>query len=162
MYLLIRYQQKRVSMARRDDEYNPFRSMRQMHDMIDSLFDDMFTPGLNSSGLSLGSFRQPVTDVWENEKEVVVTIEMPGVDKNDIRLDIRGKTMTVKVERNDESSIQKEGMGSRSRSYKGFYTQFELPSEVIADKADATYNNGVLEVKIPKTESGKGKKIKVK
>lgn len=149
-------------MAKRDDEYNPFRNMRQMHDMIDSLFDDMLSPGTGTSPTGNQNFRQPVTDVWENDKEVVVTIELPGVSREDIHLNIEGKTMVVKVEKKEESSMEKEGARSSSSSRKSFYTQFELPSEVIADKADATYNNGVLEVKLPKKETGSGKKIRVK
>lgn len=104
-------------------------------------------------------YRRPVTDMFETETEVVATFELPGVEKADIDAQVAENVLTVKVEKSHEE--EKEGE-YRSPSF-GFYKAVQLPKDVEGEKIKATYNNGVLEVKLPKVKAAekKGKRITV-
>ncbi len=107
------------------------------------------------------SSRQPVTDFWETENEVIATFEMPGVDKKDIDMNVDDDSLEIKVEKKDENKDESEGSYSYSASYAGFYKRIPLPEGVDADKTKATCKNGVLEVRIPKKEEKKKSRRRV-
>jgi HSP20 family protein len=89
--------------------------------------------------------REPLVDVVSSEKEVRVIAEMPGVNKEDINLTVRAKSLTISVEKQD----------------RPYYKELDLPGIVDPKKAKSTYNNGILEVTIPLKSSGSGVKLKV-
>lgn len=91
--------------------------------------------------------REPLVDVSEREREIIVIAELPGVGKKDIDLEISGSSLTIKVD----------------TPKKKYYKEVALPAEVKDDATDATYKNGILEVKLKRKKSKKkGKKIEVK
>ena len=105
-------------------------------------FGDSVRPGENiSDGLS----REPLTDIIERGDTVSVTIEMPGVEKEDIDLDIDGRKMTVKVD-------------NPNRRY---HKVIDLPCGVEEESVRATFRNGVLDVTLTKTEESKSRKITI-
>ncbi len=110
---------------------------------------------------ALSEYREPLTDVWETDNDVVATIELPGVSKEDINLNVTDNRVEVKVEKKEEKKEKKKGLYRLERSYRGFYRAFPLPSEVKADEAKATYKNGVLEITIPKKQPSQGKQKRV-
>jgi HSP20 family protein len=97
----------------------------------------------------------------ETDKEVIVTAEIPGVKKGDIDINLRDNGIEISAEAKHEAKEEKEGVLHSGRFYSKFYKFLSLPSKVHADKAKATYKNGVLEVKLPKTETEKKTTIKV-
>ena len=101
--------------------------------------------------------RKPLADIEENDKEVVIKFEIPGVDKRDIQLNITQNKIEVRVERKQEEKIKREGFYRLERSYGGFYRAISLPTEVIPEKAKAKYRDGILEVRIPKVKKKKSK-----
>ncbi len=103
------------------------------------------------------SYREPVTDVWENDDYVFVTAELPGIKKDEIDLNVEEDYIEIKA----KSKNKKEDSRFYSEEFRTFYTRIDLPSPVDADKAEATFSNGILEVKIPKLKSKK-KKIEIK
>lgn len=130
--------------------YDPFDEMRRMTKEIGSLF----RPEMN------GLIKQPLVDIQETDKEVIIKADMPGVDKKDIDLNITEDTISIKAEKKHETEVKKKGFYRHERSYAGFARSFTLPAKVIADKTEAKMNNGVLEVKIPKLHPSKAKKTK--
>ena len=116
--------------------------------------------------LSLIDFVEPLTDVCETKQEVMVRMEIPGVEKEDIQIHASSGGIEIKAEKKDEikEEDKKKGRYRVERSYAGFYRFFSLPDNAEADKIEANYKNGILELRIPKTEQEikKGKEIKVK
>jgi HSP20 family protein len=108
-----------------------------------------------------GEITAPVVDVYEEKDEVVVKAELPGLDKKDIEVNISDSELTLKGQKKKEEEIEKENYYRRERSYGAFLRSVELPTDVQADKVKASFKNGILEVRVPKTEEAKTKTIKV-
>jgi len=111
-------------------------------------------------------YRTPVTDLYETEKSVIATMELPGVNKEDIELNVTNDRIEVKVEQKAEAEEEdkEKGYYRYESRCKSFYRSLPLPTEVEADKAQATYKDGVLRIEIPKKEvkEEKKKRIEVK
>jgi HSP20 family protein len=104
-------------------------------------------------------------DVRDNGKEYIVEAELPGITKNDIDIELTKNSVRIQGEMRREEEKDEEGYYRRERSYSSFYRHMPLPEEVRPDKADATFNNGILEIKLPKekpTVKEKTHKITIK
>ena len=96
----------------------------------------------------------PRTDVSETDDEVLVTAEMPGLEKKDFELNLAGDLLTLKGEKRHEREEKEKGAVHRiERGYGSFQRTIQLPCEVMAEKANADYRNGVLTVTLPKAPS---------
>lgn len=104
--------------------------------------------------------RVPNSDIWETDKEVIATIEIPGVNKEDIDLEVNGRTLEVRV-MNKREDKKERGVEQSYRKNYGFYRKLALPCEVRKENIKATYNNGILEVRMEKVSPSVSKKIKV-
>lgn len=131
--------------------------------IFDNMFgrENMFMEPFKKNNL----FRKPLLDLEENENELKAYFEIPGVDKDDIQLNITDNNIEVKVEKHSEMKFADENKGffKSERAYSGFYRSMSLPTKVIPDKARASYKNGILEVIMPKAKLGKsnGKRIQI-
>jgi HSP20 family protein len=103
----------------------------------------------------------PSVDILENENELVLTADLPGVSMNDIDVRIEDGTLTLSGERKFEKASEKAGYHRIERSYGSFKRYFALPDSVDAEKVAAAYDNGVLKVTLPKKELAKPRSIKV-
>lgn len=161
--------------------YTIWDEMQRIQDEMDSLFGQFFghdawgmgRPLLAGPATAPGakelmptSYRTPLADVWETDKEIKASIEIPGIDKQDIQIHATDGGLEVSVEKKDEHKEEdkKRGIYRFERSYQGFYRFISLPESADKDKIDASYRNGVLELRIPKREiEGKAtKRIEVK
>jgi HSP20 family protein len=106
--------------------------------------------------------RAPTVDVYEEKDDIVVKAELPGMDKDNIEVNLTDRTLTIKGEKKKEEEMKEENYYRSERSYGSFLRTLELPKDVHADKVKATFKNGILEVRMPKTEEAKAKEIKVK
>ena len=104
---------------------------------------------------------EPSVDVYEKDDTYVVKAELPGVKKDDIDVSVSGDTLTIKGERKDETETKEENCYLAERSYGSFMRSMALPSTVDADNIEANYDDGVLEVKLPKSSKEESKKVKV-
>jgi HSP20 family protein len=150
--------------------WDPFEEIRRMHEEMDRIFSRAFgsTKLLpHASGKELKKyegFRMPLADIRETKNSVIAILEIPGVNKKDIDLNVTENAVEVKV----QSKAEKEVKGKGSYSYEArshqFYRALPLPAEVKADEAEATYKDGVLRVEMPKVKKleAKKKKIEVK
>ncbi|MBU1121001.1 MAG: Hsp20/alpha crystallin family protein [archaeon] len=108
------------------------------------------------------SFMRPLSDVWEDEKNVYASVELPGLRKEDIDINVTDEGIEVKAEKKAENEEKDKNYYRLERNYAGFYKFIALPENVDSEKAEASYSDGILEVKIPKTEKTESKKkIKV-
>jgi HSP20 family protein len=137
---------------------------REMDRMMDEFFGRRMRPWWPSiwSRDRVGEVVTPAVDVYEEKDEIVVKAELPGLDKNDIEVNISDSVLTLKGEKKREEKIEDEGYYSCERSYGAFLRSVDLPGEVQADKVKASFKNGVLEIRMPKTEEAKTKEIKIK
>ena len=96
--------------------------------------------------------RSPAVDMYDEGKELVMKADLPGVKKEDLHLDLTENVLTLTGERKTEETVEKGGLYRSERSYGRFSRSFELPSEVDTEKITATLKEGVLEIRLPKTE----------
>jgi HSP20 family protein len=101
-------------------------------------------------------------DVYETKDEVVVKAELAGIAKDDIDVTVNGSTITIKGEKKEEREVKEEDYHRSERSFGMVSRTVELPAEVRSDKASAKLSDGVLEIRIPKTEEAKARSVKVK
>jgi len=148
------------------EEIKRFR--KEMNHLFDTFFGSEFgkkmLPDTRDTRRDVQLFREPLSDLKEMDKELIATIEIPGVDKKDIQLQITENNIEVKVEKKQEAKVEKKGFIKSERSYKGFYRSMSLPFKVIPDKTKASYRDGVLEIvmtKVEKKKLEKAKKIEV-
>jgi HSP20 family protein len=103
----------------------------------------------------------PSVEVKENDKEVIVTAEVPGVKKGDISIHIQDNHLEIKAETKVEKKEEKEGYVYQERRKGSFFRSLELPSSVNANKTKAEYKNGILTLTLPKTVRAKKTKINI-
>ena len=148
--------------------YSIWDEMRRMQEQMDSMFEgffnneDLIGGGTNllggpSTAVEKSNYRQALTDITETDKEVIATVELPGVEKGDIKINATEEGVEIKVEKKDERKEEdkKKGIYRLERSYSGFYRYIPAPDGVDVQNISASYKNGVLELKMPKEESKK-------
>ena len=94
----------------------------------------------------------PAVDMYDEGKELVMKADMPGVKKEDLHIDLSENVLTISGEKKMEETTEKGGLYSCERSYGSFTRSFELPSDVDTEKITASLKEGVLEIRVPKTE----------
>ena len=108
------------------------------------------------------SLEVPAIDFYEEEEEFVIKADVPGMDKEDIEINLSGETLTIKGDKKKEEEVKEEGYWCRERSYGSFARSIEVPAGVKSDQVKATFKDGVLEIRLPKAEEAKKKTVTVK
>jgi HSP20 family protein len=126
---------------------------------MDRLFDEALRGG-NASASAVAAFA-PRLEVVERDGEYVVTAEIPGVEEKDLNVEVHGNVLSLRGEKRSERSGESEGRTWSERVYGEFHRAIEFPTEVQADKASASFKNGVLSVTVPKAEASKVRSIPV-
>ncbi len=138
---------------------SPFALLRKE---IDNIFDNLFK-GFEMepyfSGRRDGFI--PSVDVVEDDKEIRVSAELPGMDEKDIEVTLNRESLSIKGEKKEEKEDKGKDYYHMERSYGSFTRTIPLPVEVDTDKAEATFKKGVLTVKIPKTKEAIEEKKKI-
>ena len=124
---------------------------------IDRLFEDTFGRGEG------GTTFTPAVDIRENQNELSLDVELPGLNPSDVEITAENGVLTIRGEKQTE---RKEGDDSRyhvvERSYGSFLRSFQLPQGLDESKIEASYNNGILSIHIPKSALAQPKKIQIK
>jgi len=150
---------KAVTQAEPSKVLAPFQEMeRWFEDFFRRPFGTSWWPRLRRPELEEFS---PSIDIFTENDDVVVKAELPGMKKDDIDVSITDHTMRISGEKKREEKIEKKDYYWEESSYGSFVRSFQLPAEVETDKASAKFKDGVLEIKIPKTEEAKKKEKKV-
>src|SRR6202171_2530464 len=140
--------------------YDPFREFVTLQDRMNRLFRDPRGPEGPEDALTTTAFAPPV-DVYEDEHNITLKIEVPGIDEKDIDVRIENNTLTVHGERKIEKEEKEENYRRVERQYGSFTRTFNLPTTVDAEKVSAHYDKGVLKISLPKKAEAKPKQIKI-
>ena len=149
-----------VRKGRTDDDLPFYSLQREMNGLFDNFFRgfDLAPRGLAASGMGMFS---PSVDVKENEKEFVIKAELPGVEEKDIDVTVTNDSITIKGEKKEEKEDRDKNYYYMERSYGSFSRVIPLEAEIEADKAEASFKNGILNIKIQKNQTAKAKGTKV-
>jgi HSP20 family protein len=143
------------------ERWHPFTDLMSLRQAMDRLFEDSFVrPSRALEGLA--EVAGPALDIYQKPDEIVVKAALPGVKAEDVNIDITGDTLTIRGESKAEQEVKREDYLYQERRYGAFSRSVVLPSGVKSDKAEATMEDGVLTLRIPKAEEVKSKAIKVK
>ena len=141
---------------------SPLEGVAVLQNRLNSIFNDFanVTGELQNESLSSGNFIPPV-DVYEDANRLVLKLEVPGISQEDLQIDLENQTLTVKGERKFVNEEKEENFHRIERRYGSFVRSFTLPSTVEPESAQASYDNGVLAITLPKKEAGKPKQVKI-
>ena len=139
--------------------FEPFRELTTLQDRMNRLFRDTYGDGRDEA-LTTSNFAPPA-DVYEDEHNITLKIEVPGIEEKDIDVRIENNTLTVHGERKFEKEEKEENFRRVERQYGSFTRSFTLPTTVDADKVQAHYDKGILKVQLAKKAEAKPKQIKV-
>ena len=141
--------------------WQPFTGLVSLRQAMDRLFEDSFvTPSRVFSAFG-GDGALPI-DMYRTEKELVVKAALPGVKPEEVEITTTGDTLTIKGEAKADKEIKREDYFYQEHRYGAFNRSVTLPSGLNVDKADATFDDGILTLAIPKSDEVKPKQIKVK
>ena len=141
--------------------WRPRHDLSNIREEMNRLFDDFFTGWPERRrGLLEGEWA-PSIDVAETDEDIVITAELPGVDQKGVDITIVDDVLTLKGEKKEEKEVKEKNYHRIERSYGTFQRSISLPTGVKADKAKATYKDGVLQITVPKAEEAKPKQIKI-
>jgi HSP20 family protein len=140
--------------------WDPFREFSTLQDRLNRLFRESYGPEGREESLTTTSFA-PAVDVYEDEHNVTLKIEVPGIDEKDIDVRIENNVLTVHGERKFDKEEKEENFRRVERQYGSFTRTFTLPTTVDAEKVAANYDKGILKIALPKKAEAKPKQIKV-
>lgn len=158
--------------ARTSPEFNPFGMMRRFTKDMERLFADF--EGFRVPGFFDREFFpfdtefenvawMPQVELHRNNGELMVRADLPGLTKDDVKVELTDEALTISGERKEEKEEKREGFYRSERNYGRFYRQIPLPDGVETHKANATFRNGVLEVTVPVAKSeSKARKLEIK
>jgi HSP20 family protein len=135
------------------DEFN------SIHNEIDRVFDRVRGGEYDTNPAQSWL---PAVDIMEQENSFVIKAELPGVDKKDVKITVQNDVLTIKGEKKQETEKNGENYYRTERLYGSFQRSFTLPATIASEKIDASYDNGVLILNLPKLEEAKPKEIEVK
>ena len=147
--------------AERQKEWAPMMAFRKE---MDRLFEDFFGRGLRSPFAFEPFAAYPEIDVVEDDKRIAITADVPGMSEKDIQIFLSGNTLTLKGEKKEEKEEKEENYIRMERRYGSFNRSVTLPEDILSEKAEADFKNGVLKIEIPKSEetASKRKRIPIK
>jgi HSP20 family protein len=140
------------------NRWNPVREVVVLRNRLNPLFGGLSTETENP--VTPASFT-PAVDVYEDDKKVVLKLDVPGLEEKDLDVNVEKNTLTVKGERKFENEEKEENFHRIERRYGSFYRAFTLPTTVDTETADASYNAGVLKIELTKKPEAQPKQIKV-
>ena len=136
-------------------KWDPFRDLNTLNERMGSFLGRNWDAPLSTTAWN------PSVDIFENDNEVVIKAELPGMDAKDIEVKLENNVLVLKGERRFEKEAKEENYHRIEREYGSFSRAFSLPAAVDGDKVTAEYKDGVLKVMLPKKEEIKPKPIKI-
>jgi HSP20 family protein len=135
--------------------------MPAVHNRLNRFFDDpFFAIGRMDQAADPGLWN-PAVDLYETDDHFVIKAELPGVDKNDIKVDLKDRMLTLSGERSHNNEVKEKNYYRKERTYGKFQRTFSLPADVDADGITAELKDGVLRVEVPKPENQKARQVTV-
>jgi HSP20 family protein len=139
--------------------WEPVREMMTLREAMDRLFDDAFTRPLS---LRDGGPSAPAIDMYQTDNDVVVKAALPGFKAEDVQINVTGEVLTIRGEIKREEEQNEKAWHIREQRWGSFERSVALPTDVVSDKAQADFDNGILTITLPKAEEVKPRTITVK
>lgn len=140
--------------------WEPFRELVTLREAMDRLFDESFVRP--SRTLSRAQEQTLAVDIYETDEDIKIRATVPNVDPDDLDITITGEQLVIRGETKREQEIEEENYICRERFRGAFSRTLPLPTDVVAEDAEAEFENGVLTLTLPKAEEVKPKAIEVK
>ena len=140
--------------------WEPFSNLLTAQRDFDRLFKEAFNPFVSEGDLSTRTWAPPV-DIYENENDIVLKAELPGIDPKDVEVKVEDNTLYLKGERKFEKEVTNESYHRVERSYGSFARSFSLPNSISTDKVKAEFKDGLLTLTLPKREEAKPRTVKI-
>ena len=137
--------------------WDPFDEVRRMQEYMEQMMRAF--PALENRYVS--DTLSPLTDVAEEDNKVIVTTDLPGIDKENVELNLRDNLLVISAQKGKEEETEKEGYLRKERSFMRYYREIPLTDYVTEDGATAQLKNGVLTVTLPKTKAVTEKRIQI-
>lgn len=141
--------------------WNPFNEVMDLRNRIDRIFGDSFLPVFEGREDLSHSSWNPAVDIYEDDDAIVIKAELPGIDKDQITIDVKDRVLILKGERNSENEVEEENFYRRERVYGKFERAFTLPASIDPESVKANFKDGVLKIDVPKPEEQKPKQISI-
>jgi len=165
---MAKVEKKELAKVESTKALSPFKEIEKRFEEMEKRFEDFFRKPFSLLPSWMPRLRMPEieevvpsVDILKEGDYILVKAELPGMKKEDIDVSLTKDTITISGEKKKEEKIEKKDYYSLERSYGSFKRSFSLPSEVQTEKASAKFKDGVLEIRIPKTEEAKKKEKKV-
>ena len=141
--------------------FDPFRDLASMQDRINRIFGEAYLHNSDDDVLNRGDWRPPV-DIYENDQhEIVLRAELPGLKREDLDIRVENNTLTLRGERKHDAEVKQESYHRVERAYGAFSRSFSLPTTVNPEGVTATFADGVLTITLPMREEAKPRQIQV-
>ena len=134
------------------------KSLVKTSEMFPTVFEDFFKPWndwFDNGGLWGRVMKIPAVNVTDNKDNYLVSVAAPGMKKNDFKINIEGNMLSINCEKEETKEEKEKKYTRKEYSYSSFSRSFTLPEDVLRQKIEATYEDGVLNVKLPKSEESK-------
>ncbi len=128
---------------------------------FEGFLEDWFNPLRTGAPLQAEDFISPFCDFQDTDTQYLIDVEMPGVRKEDIKLEMRDNQLSIFAEQKYETKKEEGGLRYSERRYGKFQRTFSMPTPVSANGVEASYQDGILHISIPKSEEAKAKQIQV-
>jgi HSP20 family protein len=141
--------------------WSPARDLQTLQEGINRVFSDAFgQSGLFDNDVALSAFRPPV-DIIDTDEAILIHVELPGVQKENVSIEMKENILTLKGERFEERKYPQGSYYRSERTFGKFERSFSMPARIKPDSIRATFNDGVLEVIVPKPEEQKPRQISI-
>lgn len=143
--------------------WEPFRDLLTLQDRMNRLFDESFR-GANRGAdddWALGGSWAPAVDIYEQNGNIELKAELPGIDPKDVDIRVENNVLTLRGERRIDDEVKRESYHRVERAYGAFSRSFTLPTVVDTEKIQAEYKDGVLRLVLPKKEEAKPRQIQI-
>lgn len=159
---LIPWRTKRVDTESRDPAAAS--TIERFRHEMDRLFDNFLQEGKSGFDRLLSPITGwgPAVDVSESEQEITVRAELPGVDPKDLDIQVTADSLRISGEKKDEFEESRKGYYQVERKFGSFHRMVKLPTEIDPDKVDAEYRNGILTIRLSKTEGASARRVAIK
>ncbi|MCX6134158.1 MAG: Hsp20/alpha crystallin family protein [Ignavibacteriales bacterium] len=133
-----------------------------IHREMNRMFGNFIRGGVQADGNFITSFWTPAVDIAEQGNGYIVKMELPGVNKVDVKISLESNILTIKGEKHQEKEEKERTVNRRERIYGSFQRSFALPVTLKSDNIEAVFENGILSISLPKAEELKPKPIEVR
>ena len=143
-------------------KWDPFRDVAELQNRINRMFDDSFGPSRGREDAVNMCAWKPAVDIYETETGVILSVDLPGVGKENVTVEVQDNILTLKGERFPKTEINQKAYYRQERCYGTFQRSFTLHHNIQPNLIKATFKDGMLEIEIPRPEEEQPKQITVK